>query len=101
MLSNYGVAVPHGELAYTPEQAKQIAEKLGMLCFSVSKHMYSICMVQIECCRTLWDECSHPALLLILYLLHICWVGSVASNLVTISSVRQRREDMTSCRIDN
>ena len=30
MLSNYGIAVPQGELAYTPDQAKHIAVKLGM-----------------------------------------------------------------------
>ena len=42
MLSNYGVTVPHGELAYTPEQARQIAEKLGMPCFSVPTCMYHI-----------------------------------------------------------
>jgi len=29
MLSSYGIAVPQGELAYTPDQAKHIAVKLG------------------------------------------------------------------------
>lgn len=32
MLSNYGIAVPQGELAYTPDQAKHIAVKLGTSC---------------------------------------------------------------------
>ena len=29
MMKGYGVNVPQGEVAYTPEQAKQVADKLG------------------------------------------------------------------------
>lgn len=29
MMSQYGVNVPRGEVAYTPEQARTIAEKFG------------------------------------------------------------------------
>lgn len=35
MLSNYGIAVPQRELAYTPEEAKRIAVKLGTSLWNV------------------------------------------------------------------
>lgn len=54
MMKGYGVHVPQGEVAYTPEQAKQVADKLGKC---VNRMLFSWMV------RKCWSLSMHPSFL--------------------------------------